>query len=152
MGAIANGEATKKTSSSPEDVWHMISDGSRVAAWWPRAERAEDVQGGVFTLVLRSNRGVAVRTDWSVERSQKYRLQRWEQQLANTPFAKALLQSAVEVRIEPTGDGGSQITVAVERELKQKGMFAGRLGRKASVEQARLSLGGLTELLEALPD
>lgn len=152
MGAIANGEATKTTDASPQDVWHMICDGSRVAAWWPRAERAEDVQGGVFTLVLRSNRGVAVRTDWQVERSQKHRLQRWKQQLANTPFAKALVQSAVEVRIEPTDDGGSRVTVAVERELKQKGMFAGRLGRKASNEQAGVALNGLIALLEALPD
>lgn len=152
MGAIANGEATGTTKASPADVWHMVCDGSRVAAWWPRAERAEDVQGGVFTLVLRSNRGVAVRTDWSVERSRKQRLQRWEQQLANTPFAKALLQSAVEVRIEPTDDGGARVTVAVERELKQKGMFAARLGRKASDEQAGMALRGLLELLEALPD
>lgn len=152
MGAITNGEATKTTTAAPEDVWHMICDGSRVAAWWPKAERAEDVQGGVFTLVLRSSRGVAVRTDWEVARSKKHRLQRWEQQLANTPFAKALVQSAVEVRIAPTGDGGSEVTVAIERELKQRGIFAARVGRKASQEQAGLALGGLLSLLDALPD
>lgn len=143
MGAIANGSATKTTPAPPETIWHHVSDGSRVAPWWPNAERAEDVQGGLFTLVLRSSRGVAVRTDWQVATSRKPALQRWEQQLANTPFAKALLASAVEVTIEPTDAGGSKVTVSVQRELKQKGLFAARLGTKASREQAGQALAGL---------
>lgn len=142
MGAIANGSASKTTTAAPEDVWHHVSDGSRVAPWWPKAERAEDVQGGLFTLVLRSSRGVAVRTDWQVSTSRRPEVQRWEQQLANTPFAKALVTSAVEVRIEPDGEG-SRVTVSVERELKQKGIFATRLGVKASKEQAGQALAGL---------
>lgn len=143
MGAIANGSATKTTPAPPEAVWHQVSDGSRVAPWWPNAERAEDVQGGLFTLVLRSSRGVAVRTDWQVGTSRRPELQRWEQQLANTPFQKALISSAVEVEIEPTGDGGSKVTVNVQRELKQRGMFAARLGKKASRQQAGQALAGL---------
>lgn len=149
MGAIANGSATKTTKAAPEDVWHHVSDGSRVAPWWPNAERAEDVQGGLFTLVLRSSRGVAVRTDWQVGTSRKHEVQRWEQQLANTPFSKALVKSAVEVRIEPHGDGGSRVTVAVERELMQKGVFAARLGKKASNEQAGQALNGLLSAVDA---
>lgn len=140
MGALANGSASKTTTASPEDVWHHVSDGSRLAPWWPNAERAEDVQGGLFTLVLRSSRGVAVRTDWQVSTSRRPECQRWEQQLANTPFVKALISSAVEVRIEPHGDGGSRVTVVVERELKQKGIFANRLGAKASKAQDRKSV------------
>lgn len=147
MGAIANGTATKMTSASPEAVWRHVSDGSRVAPWWPNAERAEDVQGGLFTLVLRSARGVAVRTDWQVSTSRKPSVQRWEQQLANTPFAKALTRSAVEVEIEPTDDGGSSVTVKVERELVQRGFFASRLGAKASREQAGQALSGLLRVL-----
>jgi uncharacterized protein YndB with AHSA1/START domain len=147
MGAIANGSATKTTSASPETVWHHVSDGSRLAPWWPNAERAEDVQGGLFTLVLRSTRGVAVRTDWQVSTSRKPSVQRWEQQLANTPFAKALHRSAVEVGIEPTGDGGSSVTVTFERELQQRGFFASRLGAKASREQASQALAGLLRVL-----
>jgi uncharacterized protein YndB with AHSA1/START domain len=143
MGARADGSATKTIKATPEEVWYHVSDGSRVAPWWPNAERAEDVQGGLFTLVLRSSRGVAVRTDWQVARSRRPELQRWEQQLANTPFAKALITSAVEVRIEPTDDGGSRVTLAVERELVQKGFFAARLGNKASKEQAGQALAGL---------
>jgi uncharacterized protein YndB with AHSA1/START domain len=148
MGAIATGSASRTTTAEPEWIWHHVSDGSRLAPWWPNAERAEDVQGGVFTLVLRSSRGVAVRTDWQVRTSKRPELQRWEQQLANTPFAKALLKSFVEVRIEPEGEG-ARVTVVVERELKQKGFFAGRLGTKASKEHAALALKGLIELVEA---
>lgn len=142
MGAIGNGSATKTTKASPEDVWHHVSDGSRVAPWWPKAERAEDVQGGLFTLVLRSSRGNVVRTDWQVTTSRRPEVQRWEQQLRNTPFAKALVTSAVEVRIEPDGEG-SRITVSVERELVAKGFFATRMGVKASKEQAAEALAGL---------
>jgi uncharacterized protein YndB with AHSA1/START domain len=142
MGATANGAATKTTDASPEAVWHHVSDGSRVAPWWPNAERAEDVQGGLFTLVLRSSRGNAVRQDWQVSTSRRPEVQRWEQLLANTPFAKALAKSAVEVRIEPDGDG-SRVTVSVERELKQGGFFASRMGNKASREQAALALRDL---------
>lgn len=149
MGALATGSASSTTTADREWVWHHVSDGSRLAPWWPNAERAEDVQGGVFTLVLRSSRGVAVRTDWQVRASRRPVLQRWEQQLANTPFAKALVKSFVEVRLEPHGDAGTRITVVVERELKQKGFFAGRLGTKASKEHAALALKGLIELVEA---
>lgn len=147
MGAIANGTATKTTPAPPERVWHHVSDGSRVAPWWPKAERAEDVQGGLFTLVLRSSRGVAVRTDWQVRTSRRPSLQRWEQQLANTPFAKALVSSAVEVEIVPTDDGGSKVTVNVQRELAQKGILASRIGRKASREQAGEALAGLLRVV-----
>lgn len=143
MGAIANGSASKTTKASPDEVWHHVSDGSRVAPWWPNAERAEDVQGGIFTLVLRSSRGVPVRTDWQVGTSRRPEVQRWEQQIANTPFEKALVASAVEVRIEPADGGGSRVTVSVERELKQKGLFATRLGTKASKEQAGQALASL---------
>jgi len=148
MGAIAIGSASGTTAAPPDEVWHHVSDGSRVSPWWPNAERAEDVQGGIFTLVLRSTRGVAVRTDWQVATSRRPEVQRWEQQLANTPFAKALDRSAVEVRIEPDGTG-SRVTVVVDRELKQKGFFAARLGKKASKQHAGEALAGLLGLVDA---
>jgi carbon monoxide dehydrogenase subunit G len=143
VGATANGSASGTTRATPEDVWHRVSDGSRVVAWWPHAERAEDVQGGVFTLVLRSSRGVPVRTDWQVSTSRRPELQRWEQGLAGTPFAKAFARSAIEVRIAPADDGGSRVTVAVERELVQGGPVAGLLGRRAARRQAGAALSGL---------
>jgi uncharacterized protein YndB with AHSA1/START domain len=149
VGAIANGQASGTTPASPDEVWHHVSDGSRLSPWWPRAERAEDVQGGRFTLVLRSSRGVPVRMDWQVSTSRRPEVQRWEQALAGTPFQKALARSAFEVRIEPAGDGGSRVTVSVERELVQKGVIAGFLGRRASKEQAATALAGLLRVLSS---
>lgn len=149
MGARADGSASGTTPASPEDVWHRVSDGSRLVSWWPRAERVEDVQGGIFTLVLRSTRGVPVRTDWHVARSRRPELQRWEQALARTPFAKALVSSAVEVRIEPGKKGGSTVTVAIERELVAKGAAAGLLGRRASKRHAGEALRGLLRSLSS---
>ncbi|WP_026912189.1 SRPBCC family protein [Patulibacter minatonensis] len=148
MGAIAEGSASKTTDAAPEDVWHHISNATRLPAWWPKAERAEDVQGGLFTLVLRSSRGVPVRTDWTTTTSKRPEVQRWEQQIVNTPFEKALKTSVVEIRLEPSGDG-TRITVTVERELIQKGMLAARMGRKASKEQAGLALDGLLRVISS---
>ncbi|MGX6446960.1 SRPBCC family protein [Patulibacter sp. S7RM1-6] len=99
MGARVEAEATRVLDAAPEDVWTQIADGARVATWWPAAERAEDVRGGRFTLVLRSSRGVPVRTDWRVAASRRPERQRWEQELAGTPFAGTLRRSAVELRI-----------------------------------------------------
>jgi uncharacterized protein YndB with AHSA1/START domain len=149
VGEIANGQASGTTPASPDEVWHHVSDGSRLPPWWPNAERTEDVQGGLFTIVQRSSRGVPVRTDWQVATSRRPELQRWEQSLAGTPFRRTLAQSAVEVRIEPAGAGGSRVTVSVEREVVQKGWVARLLGRRASKRQAGVALAGLLRVLSS---
>ncbi len=137
-----------RVAASPADVWHLISDPGRAVAWWPHAERAEDVTGGRFTFVVRSSRGVPVRMDWRVAASRRERLQRWEQDLAGTPFARVLEASAVEIRIEPAGDGCA-ITVAVERELTNRGVIAGWFGRRASRRHAGDALARLTRVANA---
>jgi uncharacterized protein YndB with AHSA1/START domain len=148
MGAPATATAEGTTTATPEEVWHHVSDGSRLPAWWPSAERAEDVRGGAFTLVLRSARGVLVRTDWTVGTSRRPQVQRWEQLLDGTPFAKALARSAVEVRISPDGEG-ARVAIEIDRELQQQGFFAARLGRRASKEQAERMLAGLLTFVDA---
>lgn len=145
----ADGTATKVVDASPEELWRLISEGSRLVAWWPRAERAEDVQGGRFTLVLHSSRGVPIRTDWRVTASRREQLQRWEQELAGTPFAKALKRSAVEIRLEATDDGRCRTTVSVERELVPRGFLAGLLGKRASRRQAGDALARLSRVATA---
>ncbi|MFA4927518.1 MAG: SRPBCC domain-containing protein [Patulibacter sp.] len=144
----SNATASTTVAASPADVWHLISDPSRSVAWWPHAERAEDVQGGRFTMVVRSSRGVPVRMDWRVAASRRERLQRWEQDLAGTPFAAVLRSSAVEIRLEPDGDG-CEITVIVERELENRGFVARRLGRRASRRHAGDALARLSRVATA---
>lgn len=142
--AETTGTRSGTIEAPPETVWYWVADGGRLVSWWPRAERAEDVQGGRFTLVLRSSRGVPVRVDWRVSRSRREQLQRWEQELEDTPFAKALRHSAVELTIEPVDDGrASRVTVTVERDLVQRGMAAGMLGRRAARRYADDLLSGL---------
>lgn len=136
MGARAEAEATRTVDATPDAVWAQIGDGRRVAGWWPLAERAEDVQGGRFTLVLRSSRGVPVRTDWRVVVSRRPERQRWEQDLAGTPFAATLRRSAVELRLEPADGGRCRVTVAVEREMTRGGLTARVFGRRAARRHA----------------
>lgn len=144
----ANAAVSGTVKASTGDVWHLISDPGRAVAWWPHAERAEDVSGGRFTFVVRSSRGVPVRMDWRVAASRRERLQRWEQDLAGTPFARVLKASAVEIRLEPDDDG-CRITVAVERELENRGLVAGWFGRRASRRHAGDALARLSRLANA---
>ncbi len=139
----AYARASKTINAPPSVVWRLISDGSRLVGWWPMVERAEDVQGGRFTLVMRSRRGVPIRTDWRVAASRREELQRWEQDLKGSPFAKMLTRSAIEVRLEPIADDRCQVTVVVEREMAQRGVVAGFLGRRASRRQAGDALARL---------
>lgn len=143
-----NATASGTVDASTADVWHLISDPGRAVSWWPHAERAEDVDGGRFTFVVRSSRGVPVRIDWRVAASRRERLQRWEQDLAGTPFARVLKASAVEIRLEPAGEG-CRITVAVERELENRGMIARWFGRRASRRHAGDALARLSRLAHA---
>lgn len=144
----ANATVSGTVPATPADVWHLISDPGRAIAWWPHAERAEDVSGGRFTLVVRSSRGVPVRMDWRVAASRRESRQRWEQDLAGTPFAKVLRSSAIEIRLEPAGDG-CEITISVERELENRGLVAGWLGRRASRRHAGDALSRLSRLATA---
>lgn len=145
----ADADVSGTVAATPADVWHLISDPGRAVAWWPHAERAEDVSGGRFTFVVRSSRGVPVRMDWRVAASRRERVQRWEQDLAGTPFARVLKASAVEIRLEPTDDDGCRITVAVERELVNRGPIAGWFGRRASRRHAGDALSRLSRLANA---
>lgn len=144
----ANASVSTTVAAPPADVWHLISDPGRAVAWWPHAERAEDVQGGRFTLVVRSSRGVPVRMDWRVVASRRDVRQRWEQDLAGTPFAAVLRSSAVEIQLEPDGDG-CRVTVGVERELVNRGFAARWLGRRASRRHAGDALARLSRLANA---
>lgn len=143
MGTRADASASRTLDASVDDVWHLVADGARVATWWPMAERAEDVRGGRFTLVLRSSRGVPVRTDWRVTASRRPELQRWEQDLKGTPFAGALERSAVEVRLTPDGESRCRVDVVVERVLVARGGPTGFLGRRAARRQAGDALARL---------
>lgn len=145
----ANGSATRTVDLTPADIWFLVCEGNRLVSWWPLAERAEDVRGGRFTLVLRSSRGVPVRMDWRVATSQRDRVQRWEQELAGTPFQRVLRRSAVELRLEPVGEDGCRITMSVERELATRGFVARLLGRRASRRQAGDALARLVRVATA---
>jgi uncharacterized protein YndB with AHSA1/START domain len=144
----ADASVSSTVAAPPADVWHLIADPSRAVAWWPHAERAEDVQGGRFTMVVRSSRGVPVRMDWRVAASRRASRQRWEQDLAGTPFAAVLRSSAIEILLEPDGDG-CRITVVVERQLVNRGFAARWLGRRASRRHAGDALARLSRVATA---
>ncbi|MCK9248736.1 MAG: SRPBCC domain-containing protein [Solirubrobacteraceae bacterium] len=152
MPAQVDATASTVIDATAEEVWHLVSDGRRIVAWWPKAERAEDVQGGRFTLVLRSSRGVPVRLDWRIVEARRPRLLQLEQDIAGTPFERALSHSRVEIALEATDDGRCRASLTVDRGLQQRGVGVKLLGRRASRRHARELLDRLAHVAAAGDD
>ena len=57
---------TRVIAAAPERVWATVADPHHLPRWWPRVARVEGVDGRHFTEVLRTDRGKAVRADFTV--------------------------------------------------------------------------------------
>ena len=97
--------------ASPGEVWDLVSDPYNLPRWWPRTTRVESVDrkpGGrrsQWTKVLETAEGRGVRADYRCVSAAEGERYVWEQQLENTPFARHLRDSSVEISMHPDGDG-----------------------------------------------
>jgi len=133
--------------ANPDEIWAIVGDPYHLPRWWPRVTRVEGVEGGAFTQVLTTAKGVPVRADFRVVESTAPSLRRWEQQLVNTPFERILTASCVEVRVQPEGDGATRVAITLAQRLRGLGLFGGFMARSAGRRQLDGALDGLEELL-----
>lgn len=120
---------SRTVSASPGEVWELVSDPYSLPRWWPRTSRVESVDrkpGGrrsQWTKVLETAEGRGVRADYRCVSSAEGERYVWEQQLENSPFARHLRSSTLEIALRPEGEG---TRVALSSSQSLRGMS--RLG------------------------
>ena len=114
----------KRTIGAPiGEVWKLVSDPYSLPRWWPRTGRVENVEQKAagrrsqWTKVLETAEGRGVRADFRCLSSAEGERYVWEQQLEDTPFAKHLRSSVVEIGLR-SRDGKTQVSIASVQTLK----------------------------------
>ena len=99
--------------ATPESVYDLISDPARLAEWWPRVVRVEDVAGRAgtertrWTSVLGADSGRMLRLDFRCTGATRPERYEWEHELEGTPYESHLARQAVEVRIAESDEGSA---------------------------------------------
>jgi uncharacterized protein YndB with AHSA1/START domain len=130
------------------DVWELISDPYNLPRWWPRTLRVENVERtkagkrSQWTKVLQTADGRAVRADYRCTSSAENERYIWEHQIEDTPFARHLKSSVVEIGLRPV-DGGTEVSLTARQALRG-------LSRLGSPMMSRGQGAILEEALEGL--
>ncbi|HWX74611.1 MAG TPA: SRPBCC family protein [Solirubrobacteraceae bacterium] len=127
-----------------QQLWEVVADPHHLPRWWPRVARVEDVEGDVFTEVMKTAKGKVVRADFELVRAdERERTLRWEQRLEGSPFARLLSSAATIVNLEEA-DSGTRVTIELRQEL------AGLLPRFGGFIVRRAALATIDEALDGL--
>lgn len=112
----------RRTVAAPvAEVWDLVSDPYSLPRWWPRTIRVESVDrksGGrrsQWTKVLTTAEGRGVRADYRCVSAAEPERYVWEQRLEDTPFARHLRESRVEIALRPSGDGAEVALTSAQR-------------------------------------
>jgi uncharacterized protein YndB with AHSA1/START domain len=147
IGPVPTMHRSRTLRATPEEIWAIVGDVYHLPRWWPRVTRVEGVADDAFTQVLTTAKGVPVRADYRVVESAPPRVQRWAQQLVNTPFERVLAASEVEVRLEPDGDAATRVAVSLIQRLRGMSRLGSFMVRNAGRRQLDDALNGLEALV-----
>jgi uncharacterized protein YndB with AHSA1/START domain len=134
-------------------VWKLVSDPYALPRWWPRVSRVEDVDtraGGrrsQWTKVLETNHGRGVRADYRCLSSAVNERYVWEQQLENSPFAKHIKFSRVEIEMHAGGEGETRVVMTSQQTMRGMSRLGGWLMRKGQRDILDGALDGLERAL-----
>jgi uncharacterized protein YndB with AHSA1/START domain len=127
----------------PEQVWRVLGDPHHHPRWWPKVRRVENVSGGRFTQVMRTEKGKDIRADFRILEEEPPRLMRWAQDVEGTPFEGFLRESGTAIEAEPA-EGGTLVTITTRHKLRGISRIGGgTMLRRATRKQ-------LDEALDAL--
>lgn len=141
---------TRKTTvgATPDQVYDLVSDPTRLPEWWPRVVRVEDVAGkpGVertrWTCVLGAESGRLLRLDYRCSGATRPGRYEWEHELEGTPYEKHLARQSVNVSIEARGEG-TEVSVTTVNSLRGTAKIAGfsmKKGQRKLIDDALESL------------
>jgi uncharacterized protein YndB with AHSA1/START domain len=134
------------------EVWKLVSDPYSLPRWWPRVGRVENVDnkdGGrrsQWTKVLETSEGRGVRADFRCLSSAENERYVWAQQLEDSPFAKHLRSSEIEIRLRPEGDR-TEIELTSNQTLRGMSRLGSPMMRSGQGDILEKALEGLEEAL-----
>jgi uncharacterized protein YndB with AHSA1/START domain len=140
----------RRTLEAPvPEVWKVVSDPYALPRWWPRVARVEDVdarQGGrrsQWTKVLQTQHGRGVRADYRCVSAAEPERYVWEQQLEDTPFAKHLKESTVEIGLHEAGAGETRVVLTSVQTMRGMSRLGGWMMRRGQRDILDAALDGL---------
>jgi uncharacterized protein YndB with AHSA1/START domain len=142
---MASPQRRRTIAASQKEIWEVISDPHHMPRWWPGVDRMEGVEADRFTQVFKTKRGRPVRADFRVVASDPPWTRAWEQEIAGTPFERVLHASAIEIRLEPAGDG-TEVTIAQHQKLRGYSRTGGLMLRRATGAKLKEALDGLERI------
>jgi len=135
--------------SAPQaEVWRIVSDPTRLAAWWPGVTRVEEASREAWTTVLVSPAGKAVRADYSLVRAEEPERMLWRQEVEESPFERLLSEATTEIALAADPGGGTLVGVTLDQRPRGWARFSPFQLRAAARKQAEAALEGLAGLLE----
>jgi uncharacterized protein YndB with AHSA1/START domain len=136
-------------SAAPAEVWRVVSDPTRLAAWWPGVSRVEEASREAWTTVLVSPTGKSVRADYSLVEAEEPQRVRWRHEVEASPFERLLHESTTEIALAPEAAGGTRVRLTLDQRPRGWARFSPFQLRAAARRQAEAALDGLAGLLGA---
>jgi uncharacterized protein YndB with AHSA1/START domain len=130
----------------PAEVWRIVSDPHRLAAWWPGVSRVEEASHEAWTTVLVSPSGKSVRADYSLVEAEEPERVMWRHEVEESPFERLLTESTTEIALVPD-EGGTRVRLTLDQRPRGWARFSPFQFRAAARRQAEAALEGLAELL-----
>ena len=133
--------------AAPAEVWRVVSDPTRLAAWWPGVSRVEEASREAWTTVLVSKTGKSVRADYSLVEAEEPERVLWRLEVDASPFERLLRESTTEIALAPDAGGGTRVRLTLDQRPRGWARFSPFQLRAAARRQAEAALDGLAELL-----
>jgi uncharacterized protein YndB with AHSA1/START domain len=134
--------------AAPAEVWRIVSDPTRLAAWWPGVSRVEEASREAWTTVLVSPTGKSVRADYSLVEAEEPERVLWRHEVEESPFERLLSESTTEIALAADGTGGTVVRLTLDQRPRGWARFSPFQLRAAARRQAEAALEALAELLE----
>ena len=134
---------SRTIAATPERVWDVVADPHHLPRWWPKVGRVEGVTATGWTKVFLTQKGRAVRADFSVLRVQEPRTLAWSQELEDSPFERLMHEAVTEINLEPADADQTRVTLELRQRLRGWARFAPFLVKRGTRRLLDEALDGL---------
>jgi uncharacterized protein YndB with AHSA1/START domain len=134
-------------SAAPAEVWRIVSDPTRLAAWWPGVKRVEEATGETWTTVLVSPKGKTVRADYTMVDADEPQRLLWRHEVQESPFERLLSESTTEIVLAADAAGGTLVRLTLDQRPRGWARLSPFQLRAAASQQAEAALDGLAGVL-----